>query len=320
MRAQIRDRLLLALALTLSVHWAGAQAPHAQSPLAQQEESRETWQKVPEIFEVMAVRPGAIVADVGAGDGFFTVRLARAVDAAGRVIAVDVSTRAVERLRARVNQEGLTNVETVKGDADNPHLASTSLDAAIIVNAYHEMSDYQAMLQHLRNALKPDGRLVIIEPISEKRLDASREQQTRAHEIAIRFVEQEVREAGFRIRRVQDPFTTRSDVSEWMLVAVPDQLALAPGATCPVPPKTSASSSSRATDDDTAIANPDLRMPFDTFKTRRAEHSIVVVDVRSEDEFLTGHVPGAIWIPPNRLTERIAELRARGKAIVTYCS
>jgi ubiquinone/menaquinone biosynthesis C-methylase UbiE len=321
MRAQIRYRVFSALALTLSVQWAGAQAPRAQSSLAQQEETaRETWQKVPDIFEAMAVRPGASVADVGAGDGFLTVRLSRAVGPTGRVIAVDVSARALERLRARVDHEGLTNVETVKGDADDPHLASASLDAALIVNAYHEMADYQAMLQHLRSALKPDGRLVIVEPISDKRRDVSRDQQVAAHEIAVHFVEQEVREAGFRIRRFQDPFTMRHEVSEWLLAAVPDSLAPAQGAICPVPPKTSASSPSPATNDEAAIANPDLRMAFDTFKKRRAENSIVVVDVRSEEEFLAGHVPGATWIPSNRLTEQIAQLRARGKPIVTYCS
>jgi ubiquinone/menaquinone biosynthesis C-methylase UbiE len=321
MRAQIRDRLLLALALTLLLQWAGAQAPHAQSSLAQQEEAaREAWQKVPEIFEAMAIRPGANVADVGAGDGFLTVRLSRAVGPTGRVMAVDVSARALERLRARVAQEGLTNVDTVKGDTDNPHLPSASLDAAVIVNSYHEMTDYQAMLRHLRSALKPDGRLVIIEPISDKRRDASRDQQVAVHEIAVYFVEQEVREAGFRIRRFQDPFTMRHEVSEWLLAAVPDPLAPALGAICPVPPKTSAPSPSPATDDEAAIANPDLRMAFDTFKKRRAENSIVVVDVRSEDEFLAGHVPGATWIPSNRLTEHIAELRARGKPVVTYCS
>ena len=321
MRGQIRHGLSFALAFTVFARLASAQAPPAPSSLVRQEESaRERWQKVAEIFEAMAVRPGASVADVGAGGGFLTVRLARAVGPTGRVTAVDVSSPALERLRARLDQEGVANVETVTGDVDNPHLAPESLDAAVIVNSYHEMTDYQAMLQHLRSALKPDGRLVIVEPISEKRRESSRDQQVGAHEIAVRFVEQEARAAGFRVQRLQDPFTTRSDVSEWLLVAVPDQLAVAQGAMCPVPAKTSAASPSPATDDEAAIANPDLRIAFDTFKTRRAENAIVVVDVRSEDEFLAGHIPGATWIPFSRLTEQLAQLRARGKPIVTYCS
>ena len=80
------------------------------------------------------------------------------------------------------------------------------------------------------------------------------------------------------------------------------------------------SASSPSPDNEEAIANPDLRMAFDTFKKRRAENSIVVVDVRSEGAFLAGHVSGAIWIPSNTLTERTAELRARGKPVATYCS
>jgi len=321
MRAQIRDRFLVALALLMSVHWASGQASPAQSALAQQQEiDRETWQKVADIFEAMAVRPGATVADVGAGDGFLTTRLSRGVGPAGRVIAVDVSARAIDRLRARVAQEGLSNVDVIKGDTDDPHLPSAAIDAAVIVNAYHEMGAYPAMLQHLRNALKPGGRLVIVEPISDKRRDASRDQQVAAHEIAVHFVEQEVRDAGFRIRRFQDPFTMRQEVSEWLLAAVPDSAAPAQGAICPIPPKTSTSSTSPATDDEAALANPDLRMAFDTFKKRRAEDSIVVIDVRSESEFLAGHLPGATWIPINRLTEQIPQLRSRGKPIVTYCS
>ncbi len=322
---KIRRGLFFALSVALVPHPTTAQAPRTQvSPAAHQEESaREGRQKVPEIFEAMAVRPGAIVADVGAGEGFLTVRLARAVGPTGRVIAVDVSARALDRLRARVDQEGLTNVETVQSDADNPRLRSASLDAAVIVNAYHEMVSYQAMLHHLRNALKPDGRLVIVEPISEKRRAASREQQVGVHEIAVRFVEQEARDAGFRIHRLQDPFTTRSDAVEWLLVGVPDPLAVAPGAICPLPPKTSASSAvsaPSAADDEAAISNPDLRIPFDTFKRRRAGGTIVVIDVRTEGEFLSGHIPGAIWIPLSTVSTQVAQLRTRGKSVVTYCS
>jgi hypothetical protein len=133
------------------------------------------------------------------------------------------------------------------------------------------MVDYQSMLDQLRTALKPDGRLVIVEPISEKRRAASREQQVGVHEIAVRFVEQEARDAGFRIQRLQDPFTTRSDVVEWLLVGVPDPLAVAQGAICPVPLKTLASSAPSANEDETAISNPDLRIAFETFTKRRAE-------------------------------------------------
>jgi len=321
MFSRVRRGWFLPLAFALLPHTSVAQTPTAEVSLAPQEESaREAWQKVPDILEAMAVRPGATVADVGAGDGFLTVRLARAVGASGRVVAVDVSARALDRLRARLDRERLTNVETIKGDADNPHLPSASLDAAVIVNSYHEMVSYQAMLRHLRTALKPDGRLVIVEPISEKRRAESREQQIRVHEIAAHFVEQEAREAGFRVQRLHEPFTTRRDAIEWLLVVVPDPLALAQGATCPLPPKPSPPPAAPSDDEETAIANPDLRIAFATFKKRLAEGAIVVVDVRSEGEFESGHVPGAIWIPLDLVKEQATQLRAKGKPIVTYCS
>src|SRR5262245_10046374 len=140
------------------------------------------------------------------------------------------------------------------------------------------MVHHQAMLQRLRTALKPGGRLVIVEPIADKLLLDARERQTDVHEIAARFAEQEARDAGFRIETLHDPFVRRSgsDVAEWLIVAVPTANAMTP-ATRPAPLA-----------EDTPEAHPDLRITFDAFKKRRAEGSIVVVDVRSEEEFLEG--------------------------------
>jgi precorrin-6B methylase 2 len=256
----------------------------------------------------MAVTRDAVVADVGAGDGFLTARLARAVGPGGHVFAVDVSDRAVERLRARVREDGLTNVTVVKGDASDPRLDAASLDAAVIINSYHEMVDHQAMLRTLREALKPTGRLVIIEPISQKLLNDARERQVRDHEIAARFVEQEARDAGFHIETLQDPFTKRSGVAEWLIVAVPTTNTATLGAATSAPAE------------ETAEASRDLRIAFDAFKTQHAEGSIVVVDVRSAEEFVAGHIPDAILVPLSDLSTQIERLRALRKPIVTYCS
>jgi precorrin-6B methylase 2 len=298
-----------ALVLTLGLLVASTGMVNGQ-PAAQrqQETTRETWQRVPEIFGAMAVAPGAVVADVGAGDGFLTARLARAVGPMGRVFAVDVDDRAVTRLRARVAEDGLTNVTVVKGDANDPHLDAASLDAAVIVNAYHEMVDHQAMLQGLRAALKPGGRLVIVEPTSGKRARDTRDQQTKVHEIAAAFVEQEARDAGFAIRALQDPFVSRANYTESLVIAVPEE----------APATDSASASAAA--DESAQSIPDLRIAFDLFKKRRADGSIVVVDVRSEEEFLAGHIPGALWIELTDLSSHLEQLRSLRKPIVTYCS
>jgi SAM-dependent methyltransferase len=160
----------------------------------------------------------------------------------------------------------LTNVEVVKGDEDDPHLTASSLDAAVIVNSYHEMREYQRMLHHLRGALKPDGRLVIVEPLSDRRRHHRREQQIREHEIAPAFVEEEAREAGFRIVRLEDPFTTRDTDSMWLLVAVPDPTASTQRAICPLVPAKTPMTPPAPEDHASATSDPDLRIAFDRFK------------------------------------------------------
>jgi precorrin-6B methylase 2 len=313
MSRSARRELVLVFTLGIVVTSAVGRVQGQSASMRQQESAREAWQKVGEILAAMRIGSGSVVADVGAGDGFLTARLARAVGPAGQVFAVDADDRAIERLRARVEQEALTNVTVVKGDAHDPHLDATSLDAVVIVNSYHEMVDHQAMLQRLRAALKPGGRLVIVEPIADKLLLDARERQTNVHEIAARFVEQEAREAGFRIETLHDPFVRRSggsgsDVVEWLIVAVP----MAHMATVETRPALAA--------DETPAADPDLRIAFDAFKKRRAEGSIVVIDVRSEEEFLEGHIPGATWVQLSDLSSQVERLRALRKPVVTYCS
>jgi SAM-dependent methyltransferase len=295
-----------------------AQTP-ATSPQREQELEREAYQRVSDIFDAMRLRAGAVVADVGAGGGFLTVRLARTVGAGGRVFAVDIEPAALERLRARVQQENLTNVEVVQGEKEDPRLASGSLDAAVIVNAYHEMPAYQRMLGQLRRALKPEGRLVIVEPIAEKRRHESRDAQMRDHEIALHFVEDDVRDAGFRIARTEDPFTARG---EWLLVAVPDPnapTATVSASVSPDPAASPAKTLERAGSAD-ELTNPDLRIAFDQFKQLRDEGRIIVVDVRTTAEYRSAHIPGAVSMPLDTVDTQVERLRGLGQAIVTYCS
>ncbi len=198
--------------------------PLAQSRATGHDETqREAWQKVPEIFDAMLVKPGAVVADIGAGGGFFTSRLSTAVGAEGRVLAVDVAADALGRLRKRVADDALTNVTVVAGAVDDPKLAEGSLDAILIVNAYHEMTQHQLMLAKMKAALKPGGRLVIVEPIAPSRREARREDQARNHEIGAEFVRADAKAAGFAEVALHDPFTARAhgNDQEWMLVLTP---------------------------------------------------------------------------------------------------
>ena len=211
----------LAVIALLAAFQASGQAAVVQrgTDLRAGEAQREKDQRVGDIFAAMALQPGSVVADIGAGPGFFTVRLAEAVGSGGRVFAVDVSASVLRSLRSRVEQEGLKNVEVIEGSASNPNLPEAMLDAALIVNAYHEMTEHQAMLEHIKKALKPGGRLVIVEPISPGRRDGTREEQMRRHEIAPGFVQQDARSAGFDISTLEDPFSNHhGNGSEFMIV------------------------------------------------------------------------------------------------------
>ena len=247
---------LLAVPFVISaftVELAGQRAEDRQ----REEEQREQWQKVAQIFEAMGVRTGAAVADVGAGWGFFTSRLSRMVGPSGRVVAIDIDERMIATLRARAQEEALDNVEIVKGDAGDPHLPDGFLDAALIVNAYHEMREHQAMLDRIRRALKPDGHLVIVEPISLTHRDDPREALATRHEITPEFALGDARAAGYRITSLQDPFTReRGSTIEWMLVLTPDRDARPETATPVASSNASAPTNSSALSD---AANADRK-------------------------------------------------------------
>lgn len=159
---------------------------------------RDAWQMPEAVMDALGIADGSIVADIGAGGGWFTVRLARRVGPNGVVYAQDVQPQMLEAIRRRVDREGLRNVRTVRGDAIDPHLEPASVEAILIVDAYHEFRENgPAVLKHLASALKPGGRLGVIEhspggggpgPPAEERIDASR-------------VVQDAEAAGLRLAR-----------------------------------------------------------------------------------------------------------------------
>jgi ubiquinone/menaquinone biosynthesis C-methylase UbiE len=112
---------------------------------------------------LIRVARGSVVADLGAGSGYFTIRLARAVGSAGKVYAVDIQSGMLELLRRAVAKERLANVIPVLAAEDDPRLPEQSLDLVLMVDVYHELSSPQVTLAHLQRALKPGGRLVLLE-------------------------------------------------------------------------------------------------------------------------------------------------------------
>jgi ubiquinone/menaquinone biosynthesis C-methylase UbiE len=127
------------------------------------EDARDRLGEAEEVMRLAAVRPGMWVADVGAGEGYYTVRLGRAVGAKGRVLAEDIVPDVIERLTDRVQRERLDNVAVKLGAPDNPMLPADSFDRIFLVHMYHEVASPYAFLWHMREALKPDGLVVVVD-------------------------------------------------------------------------------------------------------------------------------------------------------------
>ena len=123
---------------------------------------RGLWQKPDKIMDALNIADGSTVADVGAGAGWFTVRLARRVGPNGRVYAEDIQQPMLDAIGYRVSREGLTNVETVPGTAEDPGLPA-GLDAVLIVDVYAEVTDPISLLTYVAASLKPQGRLGIVD-------------------------------------------------------------------------------------------------------------------------------------------------------------
>jgi len=161
---------------------------------------REREEAPQEALDEMAIRKGMVVADVGAGTGYFSVRLARRVGPSGKVYAVDVQPEMLALLKERIARMKLTNVETVLGTEVDPKLAVAQLDAVLLVDVYHEFSQPQRMLQAIRSSLKPDGRLLLLEYRKEDPAIPIRPD----HKMSIQEVRTELEAEGFKMEKVLD--------------------------------------------------------------------------------------------------------------------
>jgi ubiquinone/menaquinone biosynthesis C-methylase UbiE len=127
------------------------------------EDARDRVGEAEQVMELAGVTPGMSVADVGAGEGYYTVRLARVVGARGRVLAEDIVPAVRDQLSDRVQRERLDNVAVKLGTPDNPMLPSSSFDRVFLVHMYHEVQSPYAFLWHMREGVKPGGLVVVVE-------------------------------------------------------------------------------------------------------------------------------------------------------------
>jgi predicted methyltransferase len=177
---------------------------------------RDNWQHPNEVMDALGIRAGSTVADIGAGRGYFTFRMAERVGTDGKVYSEDIADEVTSDLQRRANAQRLHQISVVKGSATDVRLPAEAMDAVLIVDSYHEFRNFNAMLQSIRRALKPGAKLGII----DKAEDAGRP-RTEYHDLhAINedLVRQEVLANGFLFLQRGRDFRSDRGQDWWFLI------------------------------------------------------------------------------------------------------
>ena len=157
------------------------------------EDARDRLGEAEQVIRLSGVAPGMSVADIGAGEGYYTVRFSPVVGKRGRVLAEDIVPETIERLAQRVHRENLDNVSVVLGAPDNPKLPPRSFDRIFLIHMYHEVEAPYAFLWHLREGLKPDGEVIVV--------DADR--PPKRHGLPPKILQCELAALGLKLTRIQ---------------------------------------------------------------------------------------------------------------------
>jgi SAM-dependent methyltransferase len=165
------------------------------------ERSEREEEEAPDVaLDLLKIPKGAAVADIGAGSGYLTVRLAARVGATGRVFANDVQPQMLNILARRLSNSRITNVTLIEGTFDDPKLPPASVDLALMVDVYHELSQPQSILRHLRESLKTGGRLVLLEYRKEDPTVPIKPE----HKMSVAEAKMEVEAEGFTLTKVDE--------------------------------------------------------------------------------------------------------------------
>jgi len=156
---------------------------------------RDTWQKPELVVERLGVEPGDVVADIGAGTGYFAPYLSRAVGPEGRVLAIDIEASMVEYMNERFRKQGLDNAEARLAEPADPKLSPSSVDGILIVNTWHHVPNRVAYAGRLRNALRAGGRVAIVDFTTESPMGPPKH-----HRISAEQVRQTLEDAGLTSR------------------------------------------------------------------------------------------------------------------------
>jgi len=216
--------LILAAALFLIYQFS-----HSLYQLHAVEAERDRWQRPADVIDSLKLKEGDIVADVGCGVGYFSLKLGPKVGEHGRVLAEDILDESLTFLRIRAFLHHQSNIDEIHGDLDDPRLPNAGVDAVLIANSYHEFTKPLAILDHAFRALRSGGRLVVLDRGSRSYQGESRETQMQRFQIALSTVEDEIRQSGFEVISREDCFIDRPAAARpgdrpddhvwWLLVA-----------------------------------------------------------------------------------------------------
>jgi SAM-dependent methyltransferase len=177
-------------------HYAGAMGVAGAPWLVRDE--RETEEHPDQALDELKIAKGSIVADVGAGVGYMSWRMAARVGRTGRVYANDIQPQMLELLKKNMAERHIANVVAVLGEPDDPKLPQGQMDLILLVDVYHEFEQPQGMLRHIRESLKPDGRLVLL----EYRAEDPKVPIMPLHKMTVDQVKAEIEPEGFRLDQV----------------------------------------------------------------------------------------------------------------------
>ncbi len=153
------------------------------------EAARDEAGEATKVMNWASIKPGMTVADIGAGEGYYTVRLAERVGEKGRVLAQDINRGALDRLGERISRERLDNVAIKEGGIDDPRLPANSFDRIFMVHMYHEVTEPYAFIWRLRSALRADGQVIVVD----------RDRATNQHGIPPKLLFCEFEAVGYRL-------------------------------------------------------------------------------------------------------------------------
>lgn len=184
-------------------------------------EERDTWMPLEIIYLASGVKKGDKVGDIGCHEGYLTVRLAKKVGNQGKVYAEDIREDRLELLQGHLIPRHLTNVETILGDYDDPHLPDNTLDIIYLIDTYHEIDAHETMLEHIYKDLKPGGKVVILEKLKTRVKGKSRASMAMAHSMSPKYVKEELEASGFEIVYQNDDmghWEEDEDKTIWMVI------------------------------------------------------------------------------------------------------